>query len=394
MIVDVSDHCAWCSHCALSVTRLLFSCLLFVSSLHRSFWTAIASKLQSVCFDELVVGQYFTPRSGALQFLRDMRALILLFAPYQNAHTLSSASAGSGISTHFKLVQDTMNLLLLSSRQRTALLLDLTSGSLASSSPAVVKQHLARPPYQLQRMQGKQVVELLQHVREHTEEEQQQPQQDAEQQEEDESQGQAEVEADEDQDNEAHEPEEDPTDGAAAAGHAEPFSLFEEDEPELEALEDLSPSHADQADDPAADLDLDAAEQREEHEQEAAAESEDEAAADLEQAAVAEEAEEAAVAEEADEQPFEDEDDASAAVEAGHSEAADEDEDEAAEPVDFLAAAAARALASASAAAPTAADAPQDGPEEQEEEPNLDDFGGFPDEPDVDADEANDGVAP
>ena len=333
-----------------------------------------------------MVGQYFTCRAGSLQFVRDMRALILLFAPYQSAHTL-----GAGISTHFKLVQDTINLLLLSSRQRAALLLDLTEGPLASSSPAVIKQHLARPPYQLQRINMKQVVELLQHVREEADQDDEQGEEEA-QEADAEVEAEAEAEAEEDEQGveqtEADFDADDTADAdAAPSASAAPLSPFEVDEPELESLEDLSPSHraqAEQADEQAADLyaaqhqgefeddehdvELEAEQEEADQELEAADQGGAEQIWDEEVAAT----EEAAEGEDNDAAPEE-----------------DENEDEDAEPVDFLAAAAARALASASAAAPAAhTEAPE---EEAEPDLNLDDFGGFPDEP-TEADDG--GVAP
>jgi hypothetical protein len=143
-----------------------FFCVFPTRPLHRSFWTAVAAKLNQLLFDELVVGQYFT-RQGSLQFMRDMRAIFVLFAIYQQP-TQSVGGGGSGSSAlnpHFKLVQDTINLLLLSSAQLSALQVQLTQGGLASASAASVRQFLARPPLLLQKLNATQVLDLIAHIR-------------------------------------------------------------------------------------------------------------------------------------------------------------------------------------------------------------------------------------
>ena len=132
-----------------------------VPTLHRAFWTSVSAKLNKFIYEVLVEGKYFSQR-GALGFIRDMRALFGLFALYQQP----SFGVNAGMQPHFKLLQDVINVLLLSPAQRDSLRVALTEGSVASSSASTMRAYLSKPPFAIQKLSASQVLDLLAHIRE------------------------------------------------------------------------------------------------------------------------------------------------------------------------------------------------------------------------------------
>ena len=250
---------------------LFFSLFFPPRPLHRSFWTAVAAKLNQLLFDELVVGQYFS-RQGSLQFMRDMRAIFVLFAIYQQpTQSESGGSGGSGSSVlnpHFKLVQDTINLLLLSSAQLSALQVQLTQGGLASASAASVRQFLARPPLLLQKLNATQVLDLIAHIRDEAGDDSPDQSPEEEEQHHDSQEEQEQQDADEHDQEEEQEEEAEAaqSDEDALAPHAPDEEEAEDDELARDSLSDAA---VDEHEDAPAPEDLDGGfdDQHAEHEQ-------------------------------------------------------------------------------------------------------------------------------
>ena len=168
-------------------TQLIVVHQALTRALHRTFWTQLANKLSQVIYKDVVEKKYFT-RSGSLQFMRDMRAIFVVFEVY--APQRSSMSRNP----YFKLLQDTINLLLLSPTELHHLDQQLTTGSIATGSSTTLRTFLARPPYLIQRMTPTQVIDLIAHMRTETEDARREEREQAQKREVDQQEGEEEEE--------------------------------------------------------------------------------------------------------------------------------------------------------------------------------------------------------
>jgi hypothetical protein len=137
------------------------------SSLHRTFWSSLSSRLSPAFYDDTVSGKFFS-RSGALRWMREARAVWEVCGVFQQqggANTAASPVSGPLLNPHFKLLSDTINILLLNRTQLEELDFELTQGSVAASSASLLRAYLSKEPYLLQKMSAQQVIDLIIHMR-------------------------------------------------------------------------------------------------------------------------------------------------------------------------------------------------------------------------------------